>query len=136
MELRRFVRANLSAGIATWLEWLLVTVLVAVSVHYLVATAIGATIGAVTDFSIKRNWAFIRGKVGMIQKEAVRYVLASAASLLLNLVLAYEFVSGLGMAKIPGVIAASIVVGLLWNYPVHRYFVFSTRPVGASAATL
>ena len=135
LEVRRFVRANLSAGIATWVEWLLVTVLVAIKLHYLVALAIGATIGAATDFTIKRNWAFIRNKTGMIQKEAIRYVIAAAASLGLNLVLAYALVDGLGMMKIPGVITASIVVGILWNYPVHRFFVFRARGATSPAAS-
>ena len=132
LEISRFVRANLSAGIATWVEWLLVTVLVAIKLHYLVALAIGATVGAATDFTIKRNWAFIRNKTGMIQKEALRYVIASAASLGLNLGIAYALVDGLGMMKIPGVISASIIVGVLWNYPMHRFFVFRAR---AAAAT-
>ncbi|MEP6778262.1 MAG: GtrA family protein [Gemmatimonadaceae bacterium] len=132
LEVSRFVRANLSAGVATWVEWLLVTVLVSVKLHYLVALAIGATVGAATDFTIKRNWAFIRNKTGMMKKEAIRYLIASAASLALNLGIAYVLVDGLGMMKIPGVITASIIVGVLWNYPVHRFFVFPTRTTAAT----
>jgi putative flippase GtrA len=43
---------------------------------------------------------------------------------LLNLAVAWAFVDGLGVAAVPGVIAASVVVGLAWNYPVHRFYVF------------
>lgn len=114
----------MSAIIATGLEWCLVTALVAFSVHYLVAAAVGALVGAVTDFSIKRHWAFIRRKVGMIHQEALRYVVASGLSLGLNVLLAYLLVDRLHMPKIPGVITASFIVGIVWNYPIHRYFVF------------
>ena len=132
IETRRFVRANASAIAATVLEWGLVTALVAFGVHYLVAAALGALAGAVTDFSIKRHWAFIRGTVDGVQHEALRYVIASGLSLGLNVLVAYILVEHMGMSKIPGVIAASVIVGTVWNYPVHRYFVF---PVHAPTKT-
>lgn len=129
IEVRRFVRANVSAIVATGLEWVLITALVAVGAHYLVATAIGAIVGATTDFSIKRHWAFSRQSVDAMHREAVRYVVASASSLGLNMLVAYLLVDRLRMPAVPGVIAASFVVGVVWNYPMHRYFVF---PEGGS----
>lgn len=127
LELTRFLRANASSILATGLEWVLVTILVAVHVHYLAATTVGATLGAVTDFTVKRHWAFMRGQVGSVHGEAVRYLLASGASLGWNLLVAYGLVDGLHVASVPGVIAASIIVGVAWNYPVHRHFVFHDR---------
>jgi putative flippase GtrA len=125
LEVRRFLRANLSAVVATGLEWCLITALVALSVHYLVAATIGAVLGAIADFTIKRRWAFIRGgKTHSIEFEGSRYVLASLASLGWNLLLSYLLVSRMHMPPVPGVIVASLIVGLCWNYPVHRYFVF------------
>jgi hypothetical protein len=29
---------------------------------------------------------------------------------------------------VPGVIAASLVVGFAWNYPLHRFYVFRHGP--------
>ncbi|MDQ6612987.1 MAG: GtrA family protein [Gemmatimonadota bacterium] len=134
IEARRFVRANASAVVATVLEWGLVTALVAFGVHYLVAAAVGALAGAVIDFSIKRHWAFIRGNVGGVHHEALRYVMASGLSLGLNVLAAYLLVERLHMAKIPGVILASFAVGTLWNYPIHRFFVFPVRAAPNAAA--
>lgn len=133
-EIGRFVRANFSSTVASGIEYVLVTGLVLGGVHYLTAAAAGAATGAVTDFSLKRHWAFNRSEVGAVHHEGLRYLAVSAASLLLNLALAYVLVDGLGMPSVPGVIAASIVVGFVWNYPLHRYYVFRTEPGPAAGA--
>jgi putative flippase GtrA len=127
-EIGRFVRANLSSTIASGLDYLLVTGLVLAGVHYLVAATAGAVTGAVADFSLKRHWAFDRAVKGTVQREGLRYLAVSGASLALNLVLAYALVDGLRLPAVPGVIAASLVIGFTWNYPLHRYFVFRTSP--------
>ncbi len=123
-EAGRFVRANLSSAIASGLEWLLVTGLVLAGVHYLAAAAAGAVTGAVTDFSLKRHWAFERAHRAALGHEGLRYLAVSVVSLGLNLPAAYVLVDGLGVPAVPGVIAASILVGFAWNYPLHRLYVF------------
>jgi putative flippase GtrA len=35
---------------------------------------------------------------------------------------------------VPGVITASLIIGLLWNYPVHRFFVFPDRSTNPASA--
>ncbi len=136
-EIGRFVRANLSSTIASGLEYVLVTALVVAHVHYLAAATVGAVSGAVTDFTLKRHWAFDRaGRIGAVHHEGLRYLVVSAFSLGFNLAVSYLLVDGIGLPAVPGVIAASIVVGFVWNYPLHRYFVFRTvtrsppRPLG------
>lgn len=124
LELQRFVRANASAVVATALDWLAVKVLVTLDIHYLVAAGVGAVLGAITDFSLKRNWAFLRGEKGAVHQEASRYVIASALSLGMNLMVSYVLVDMMHLAPVRGVITASIIVGCLWNYPMHRFFVF------------
>ena len=130
-EVGRFVRANLSSTIASGLEYVLVTGLVVAGVHYLVAATFGAVTGAVTDFALKRHWAFPRAVAGHIGHQSLRYLAVAGLSLVLNLALSYALVDGLHFPKIPGVIGASLVIGFAWNYPLHRYFVF--RPVHPQA---
>lgn len=123
-EARRFLLANAASAIASGLEWVLVTCLVLAGVHYLVAAAAGAVTGAATDFSLKRYWAFARARRAGLGREGLRYLAASAASLVLNLAVSWALVDGLGLPSVPGVIAASVLVGIAWNYPVHRFYVF------------
>ena len=44
-----------------------------------------------------------------------------------NLLAAWALVGGLGLAPLPGVVAASLLVGAAWNYPLHRLWVFPAR---------
>jgi putative flippase GtrA len=136
-EAGRFLRANFASLAASGLDYLVVTGLVLARVHYLLAAAAGALSGAVTDFALKRHWAFDRGQKGAVHHEAGRYAAVSGASLGLNLLGAWALVDGLGLPAVPGVIAASIVVGFAWNYPLHRWFVFrhaAPRPAEAAVA--
>jgi putative flippase GtrA len=88
--------------------------------------------GALTDFSLKRHWAFDREKKAPVTHEGLRYLVVSAGSLVLNLACSYLFVDGLHAYPVAGVIAASVVVGFIWNYPLHRLYVF--RKVQAAHA--
>ncbi len=133
-EVGRFVRANLSSTAATAVDWAAVTALVWLGAHYLVAAAAGALAGAITDFSLKRHWAFDGPGKGAVHHEGLRYLLVSGSSLAWNLALAWALVDGLGLPAVPGVILASIAVGFAWNYPLHRLFVFRrARPSEAAA---
>ena len=123
-EVGHFLRGNLASAVASGLEWVLVTVLVVSGMYYLAAAAIGAVTGAYTDFSLKRHWAFMRDAKGAVHVEGFRYLAAAACSLVLNLAVAYALVDGFGVPAVPGVIAASLIVGVVWNYPVHRRYVF------------
>jgi putative flippase GtrA len=125
-EIGRFVRANLASTIASAVEYVLVTGLVVAGLHYLEAATAGAVTGALIDFSLKRHWAFDRAHKGAVHHEGLRYLAVSATSLGLNLAVAYALVDGLHLPAVPGVIAASLVVGFAWNYPLHRYYVFRT----------
>ncbi len=139
-EAGRVARAQASSALATFVDWSLLTALVAAGVHYLVAACLGALAGAVTDFAVKKWWVFDAAH-GMIHHQALRYAGVSAISAGWNVLLAWALVDlagfrlpGLPHSPVPGVILASIVVGFVWNYPLHRHFVFS-RPTSRTAST-
>jgi putative flippase GtrA len=88
-----------------------------------VGTAVGASLGAVTNFTLSRVWIFEspRGKTGW---QAVRYAFVSAASAGLN-TLGEHWVHD--VARVEYVLARALVavaVSVLWNFPMHRRFVF------------
>lgn len=125
-EVWKFIKGQLSSSLATAVDWVLMSSLIAFGVNYLYGAAAGALAGALTDFSVKKWWVFQVG-AGKLHGQAFRYALVSAASAGLNCLLAYGLVSGLGAPEVPGVIGASIVIGFVWNYPMHRLYVFGRR---------
>jgi putative flippase GtrA len=87
------------------------------------ATAIGATLGGVTNFCLGRVWIF-RVQSGRPEVQAVRYALVAGASAGWN-ALGEHVVHNL--AHVQYVVARAIVaiaVSLLWNFPMQRRFVF------------
>jgi putative flippase GtrA len=88
-----------------------------------VATAIGATLGGITNFMLGRAWIF-RGQSGHLHGQALRYAMVSAGGAGWN-ALGEQLVNG--RAHVQYVLAramVSVAVSLLWNYPMQREFVF------------
>jgi putative flippase GtrA len=133
-ETAGFARAHMSSGAATFVNWVMVATLVPMAVHYLAAAAVGGISGGVTDFMLKRHWAFDRVDRRSARSEGARYALASSTSLLWNMAAAQLFVGRMHLPAVPGVIAASVLVGVAWNYPMHRFFVFGHGHQDANAS--
>ncbi len=123
-ELLTFAKAQLSTGAATLAEWALVWVLTASGVYYVLAAIAGALCGGLLDFSIKKWWVFSTAR-RFAAGEALRYALVSGLSALLFGAAVFAFVDGLRLRMPIAVVAASIFVGMFWNYPLQRFFVFS-----------
>ncbi len=88
------------------------------------ATALGATVGAVTNFTLGRRWIFRRAVAGQLGPQAVRYVLVSATSLGLNTIGEYVLSQRLGVSYVLARLCVALAVSLLWNFPMQRWFVF------------
>ena len=90
------------------------------------ATGIGASVGAVTNFTLGRLWIF-EARENHATGQAARYAVISATSLLLNMLgewLVHD------VAHLEYVIARAIValcVSVGWNYPMHKNFVFGKK---------
>lgn len=95
-------------------------------------TVLGALVGAVTNFTLGRRWVFNAQK-GQLAGQALRYALVSGVSLLGNAA-AVWLLGRAGMHYILARVLGSIVVGLCWNFPMHRHFVFRSAPARASEA--
>jgi len=133
-EVAKLLRANLSSAAATALDWGLVTSLVWLGVYYLQAAATGAVAGALTDFSLKRYWAFQRGAARRaVHHEGVLYAAVAGTALALNLLGTWALVDGHLLPPVPSYILVSLAVGLGWNYPMHRLVVFRRHRAGATA---
>jgi putative flippase GtrA len=87
------------------------------------ATAVGATVGALTNFALGRSWIF-RQHTGHWASQAVRYAMVSGASALWNTLGELLLHDGALVPYLPARVVVSVAVSLLWNFPVQRRFVF------------
>ena len=121
-------RWGFAAMAATTLDFTVLTTATEVfHVYYVISTAMGALSGGILSFLLGRNWAFLN-KENNALGQAGRYVVANFSSILLNTLGVYlltEVVSN-NHYLVSKVIVASCI-GLLFNFPMQRYFVFRRR---------
>lgn len=92
-------------------------------VFYVVSTGLGAVLGAITNFLLNRYWSFEATHVSW-GPQAYRYGLVSAGSLALNMLGVYSFTAGIGLKYGLSKVVTALLVGLLFNFPLHRRYVF------------
>lgn len=92
-------------------------------VWYVAATATGAFLGALVNFFLGRHWSFA-AKDGAIHGQVLRYAAVSAGSLMLNSAGVYLVTEDFGIYYALSKLITAILVGLLFNFPLHRRFVF------------
>ena len=92
-------------------------------VWYVISVAVGAFLGALTNFLINRHWTFDAAK-GNLSIQAGRYCLVSTISLILNTGGVYLLTEYSHVHYAISVFVISIAVGFLFNYPMHRHYVY------------
>jgi len=124
--LRQWLRHNATAIVATAVDYVVMIVLVEVAgMGPVPATAVGAFAGAVTSFTMGRHFTYRVADVPA-RAQIWRYALVSAASLGLNAGGEYLFFHVVGLQYLVARVITSIIVNNAWNYPMQRFFVFST----------
>ena len=123
----QWLRHNATAVVATAADYLAMIVLVeAARASPVLATAIGALVGAVASFTMGRHFTYRVADVPA-RVQAWRYALVSAATLALNTAGEYLFFQVIGLQYLVARVVTSIIVSNGWSYPMQRYFVFSRR---------
>jgi putative flippase GtrA len=87
------------------------------------ATAIGATLGGITNFMLGRAWVF-RSHSGPVGGQAIRYALVSAAGAAWNALGEHVLADRVHVQYVLARALVSIAVSLCWSFPMHREFVF------------
>jgi putative flippase GtrA len=117
-------RHQIASLIATAVDFgMMVSLVEALGVGAVWATAAGASSGAIVNFLLGRYWVFRAGG-GPVGAQAVRYGMVSAASAGLNTLGEHVFVRILGLQYFVARIVVAVVVSLGWNFPLQRVFVF------------
>ncbi|GAC1351651.1 MAG: hypothetical protein NVS3B20_26100 [Polyangiales bacterium] len=90
-------------------------------------TVVGATAGAVANFTLGRHWTF-RATHARARGQAVRYAIVSAMSLALNAFGVYVFTRRPRLPYVAARLITALAVSIFWNFPLQRYFVFGSQP--------
>jgi putative flippase GtrA len=92
-------------------------------IWYVASTAIGAFLGAVTNFFLGRHWSFEAGHHPP-HGQAMKYAIVATGSLLLNSGGVYLFTDRVGLPYPVSKAITAIIVGLFYNFPMQRQWVF------------
>jgi putative flippase GtrA len=110
--------------VATLVDFMIMCALVSfVRVPAAIATAIGATAGGVTNFTLGRHWIF-RASDAPARAQAWRYAFVSLVSLSLNAGGEYVLHDRLDVHYLLARILVAIGVSVCWNFPLQRDFVY------------
>lgn len=122
--LRTFIRAQLASVIATVFDFSTLVICVErLHFAYQYATAVGALLGAITNFLIGRYWSF-RVPQDSIRGQAWRYSLVAGSSLGLNVGGVIFFTEEMRLQYWQSKLVTSCLVGVFFNFTLHRLFVF------------
>jgi putative flippase GtrA len=128
--LRLLSHHQLGAIAATGVDYSVMILCVsAIGLSPVAGTVAGAFSGALTSFTLGRRYIF-DARAGDVRGQALRYALVSALSLCFN-ALGEGLLVGLGLQYVLARVLIGVAVGVGWNFPLHRYFVF--RAGGATA---
>lgn len=131
-----FVKAQLSAQMASLIDLLVTVSLALMGMYYLYATFLGAVVGGISNCIINYRWVF--HAVGCKKRHvALKYLLVWTGSIGLNTWGTYALTEGLTRSawvdRLTGgpdnlfvfsKMVVAVLVGVLWNYQLQRLFVY------------
>ena len=125
-----FLRAQLSAQMATIADFLVTILLVRLfEVYYVYATLAGAVYGGIVNCVINYKWTF--KSTGKKTNVAVKFILVWVCSIWLNTWGTYALSQYFGDFFIIPKMAVAVIVALFWNYNMHRFFVYRNINIGS-----
>ena len=120
-------RSQIASLAATVVDFGSLVLLVEIGrVWYVAATAIGAFLGAAVNFILGRHWSF-SAEHDSVKRQVIRYVAVSGGSLVLNSLGVYLFTNYLEIHYAISKAITAFLVGIFFNFPLHRRFVFRTQ---------
>lgn len=121
---KTFIRSQVVSLISTAVDFFISILLVHyLSLYYVTATSLGSLAGAMTSFTLGRNWAFLN-RHGHIRKQVLRFMVINLFSIFANTTGVFFFKESFDIPFIVSRIIVSILIGVFFNFFMNRYFVF------------
>jgi putative flippase GtrA len=124
---RVVARHQLGALVTSAVDFAVMITAVHLGLTPVAGTAIGASCGAVTNFTLGRQWIFPADAPARMHSQAVRYAIVSATSLGLNTLGEFVMHDLLRVQYVVARLIVAVIVSLGWNYPLQRAWVFASR---------
>lgn len=123
-EIWTFCKAQMTAQLASIVDFAVSLFLAEVcNIWYVTATFLGALSGGITNCVSNYKWVF--ENEGLKKRNvAYKYFLVWTGSILLNTGGTYLLTEISGQYFIYAKLLVSVMVGLLWNYQLQRFFVY------------
>jgi putative flippase GtrA len=123
-SIAELARHHAASGLATGVDFgIMIALVERLHLAPVFGTAIGSSVGAVTNFWMGRHWTYHAENVA-VGRQVLRYVIVAVCSLGWNTFGEYIFVNRLGVHYVLGRVITAIIVSNAWNYPMQRFFVF------------
>jgi putative flippase GtrA len=122
--LTNLFRHQIAGALAFLIDFVVFVILTdLINLWYVPATAIGALVGAIINFTLSTYWAF-SGSKNSLKNQMFKYVLVSAGSIVLNTLLVYLFTDFLSFDEKLSKLVTAILVGSIYNFLLMRNYVF------------
>lgn len=119
-----FVSAQIAAIIGTVVDFIATIFFTEVfGILYWVSNAMGAALGALTNFILGRYWVF-DAKHQKVYGQAFRYVLVSAGSLILNTLGVILLTDVFGLYYVWSKVIVAVIVAVTYNFILQKNFVY------------
>jgi putative flippase GtrA len=126
--MKTLVRNTITSLFTTALDFGVLLLLVEVfHVHYVLGTFCGTVAGATSNFLINRVWSFEatnKSSHGGAHWQLVRFLPVQAGSSGLQTLGVWGFTERAHLPYLGSKLVVAVLVYILWNYPMNRWFVF------------
>jgi putative flippase GtrA len=122
--LTNLFRHQMAGALAFLIDFVVFVILTdLLNLWYVPATAIGALVGAIINFTLSTYWAF-SGSKNSLKNQIFKYVLVSGGSIVLNTLLVYLFTDFLNFDEKLSKLVTAVLVGSIYNFLLMRNYVF------------
>jgi putative flippase GtrA len=130
-RLKIFVKAQFSAFVGGLCDYLIMIFLVEVfGLYYVLAIAVSCMLGAVINFSLNKIWTFYSREKSYqftLPQQLRRFIFVVASSILLKMSGTFLLTTLSHLDYKISRLIADLLVSLLFNYVLQRYWVFKKQ---------
>lgn len=122
-----FIKANSASLVSSFCDYLVAILLKELLLlPAFFASIIGTMAGGVINFFINRQWVF-RSYNASIYFQSKRYFIIWTGNLVLNAVGLYLLIDVAGFYYITAKVITSVLVAMMYNYPLQKKYVFKNN---------